>query len=466
MPPTAEQLRAVLRTSIASLSVGILTTSIGLFAIAEHIRRGRSKSRLLLWFGLFAGLYGVRSLGRNAAIALTFNLPAGPLLFLAAVVDYVILVPAFLFMEEIYGTGWKHSSRWLVWAAAGYGVLAVALSAILRNPYVLPEPGGITLIVVPALLIANYLMGYRPQPIAEAKTLIVGLVVFLGFVANSHLAPSHTNVEPFGFFFFLCCLGGIAAHRFRANEQQLLSLEEEMKAARRIQESILPSSLPRPVGVQVAVRYAPMTAVAGDFYDFLPVVDGCLGVLVADVAGHGVPAALGASMVKVAVSTQVGGAADPARMISELNNTMHRVARGQLVTAGFLALDIQARTGTYVAAGHPPLLLWRPATGTLREFSENGLVLGVLPNQAYPNMRFEVFSGDRIVMCTDGVWEAENRAGEIFGDSRFQKFIKDCGHLSADAMAGALLAEVTAWSMVNRIRRQADDITIVILGVD
>ena len=399
------------------------------------------------------------------------DLPADFWVYLQAVVDYVILIPAFLFWEELYGPGWRSSTRWLVWAAAGYALICLTLSAMLRRPYVLPEPGGMSLIAVPALLIANHVLGYRPPAVVGAKTLIVGAGVFLGSVLNSYLGRwqltlGQSNPEPLGFLFFLCCLGWIAAHRFHVNEQQLLALEEEMKAARGIQQSILPSCIPNAMGLDVAVRYAPMTAVAGDLYDFFSVDSWHLGVLEADVAGHGVPAALVASMVKVAVSTQVENASDPARLVAGLNNTMHRVARGQLTTAGFLFLDLQARAAIYAAAGHPPLLLWRPATRTLCEFKENGLLLGAFPNQEYVNTRFEISSGDRIIMCTDGVWEAENRAQETFGDVRFTQFIRDRGHLPAEGVASALLAEVNAWSMINGSRGQSDDITIVVLGVN
>ncbi len=171
-------------------------------------------------------------------------------------------------------------------------------------------------------------------------------------------------------------------------------------------------------------------------------------------------------MIKVAVSLQAGSPADPAQVIAELNNTMHRVAHGQFTTAGFLFLDMQTRVGTYAAAGHPPLLLWKQATHTLREFSENGLLLGVFPEREYVNTRFEISSGDRLIMCTDGVWEAENEAEETFGDARLRDFIKGYGHLTANVIATALLAEVNDWSTIRRVRKQADDITIVVFGVN
>jgi len=136
-----------------------------------------------------------------------------------------------------------------------------------------------------------------------------------------------------------------------------------------------------------------------------------------------------------------------------------------LVTAGFLSIDWAAKSGTYAGAGHPPLLLWQAASRTLHEFQENGLLLGVLPNQKYANVRFDLAPADRIIMCTDGVWEAENRKQETFGDTRLKAFFSDHGHLPANEIASALLSEVSAWAAIDGARRQSDDITIVVVGV-
>jgi serine phosphatase RsbU (regulator of sigma subunit) len=115
-----------------------------------------------------------------------------------------------------------------------------------------------------------------------------------------------------------------------------------------------------------------MTAGAGDFYDFLVIPPGCLGIVVADVTGHGVPAALVASMVKVAVSAHMDVGAEPGKVIAGLNSTLCSHAQGQYATAVYVFLDQARRMGYYSAAGHPPLLLWRRATRTLLELNENG----------------------------------------------------------------------------------------------
>ena len=151
-----------------------------------------------------------------------------------------------------------------------------------------------------------------------------------------------------------------------------------------------------------------MTAVAGDFYDFLEVRPGCLGIVVADVVGHGVPAALVASMVKVAVSSHMDVGADPGKVIAGLNSTLCRTAHQQYATAVYVFLDEARRTGCYSAAGHPPLLLWQRATRTLIKLSESGLLLGVRPTEEYAQTDFRLERGDRLLDYSDGMVEATN----------------------------------------------------------
>jgi serine phosphatase RsbU (regulator of sigma subunit) len=208
-----------------------------------------------------------------------------------------------------------------------------------------------------------------------------------------------------------------------------------------------------------------MTAVAGDFYDFLLIRPGSLGIVVADVAGHGVPAALVASMVKVAVSAQMGIGAEPGKVIAGLNSTLCRQAEGQYATAVYVFLDQARQMGCYCAAGHPPLLLWRRGTRTLLELKESGLLLGVRPTEEYTQTEFTLESGDRLLVYTDGLVEAVNALGEEFGEARLGQFITACQDLPAEQFAERLLDEVLGWPGKGSTREQADDITLVVIDV-
>src|SRR5262249_56396715 len=127
--------------------------------------------------------------------------------------------------------------------------------------------------------------------------------------------------------------GTLATRRVLGEARRLVALDRELSIARQIQSSILPAAMPRIGGLDVAARYRPMTAVAGDFFDFLETERGHLGVLVADGSRPGVPAALIASMVKVALGAQRGRVDSPAALLSGMNQTLFGRIGGQYVTA-------------------------------------------------------------------------------------------------------------------------------------
>src|SRR5499427_5011789 len=149
--------------------------------------------------------------------------------------------------------------------------------------------------------------------------------------------------------------------------QQLLTIQKELETARLIQQSILPETVPQIVGLDIAARYVPMAAVAGDFYDFIVVDNKHVGILVADVSGHGMPAALIASMLKIALAAQAAHADDPARVLHGLNQALCGKFQHHYVTASYAFVDMKKRTLTYAGAGHPPLLMWGRSTPGVRD---------------------------------------------------------------------------------------------------
>jgi sigma-B regulation protein RsbU (phosphoserine phosphatase) len=186
---------------------------------------------------------------------------------------------------------------------------------------------------------------------------------------------------------------------------------------------------------------------------------------VADVTGHGVPAALVASMVKVAVSAHTDVGAEPGKVIAGLNSTLCRHAQGQYATAVYVFLDQARRMGCYSAAGHPPLLLWRRTARTLLELNESGLLLGVRPSEEYAQTEFTLEAGDRLLVYTDGLVEAENLRGEAFGETRLGEFITTHQDLPAEQFAERLLDNVLEWPENGSTRAQADDITVVVIDI-
>ena len=247
--------------------------------------------------------------------------------------------------------------------------------------------------------------------------------------------------------------------------QQLLAIQKELETARQIQLSILPTDIPKSPGLDIAARYIPMTAVAGDFYDFIFVDEKHIGILVADVSGHGMPAALIASMLKIAFAAQASLAAEPERVLSGLNQALCGKFQHHYVTAAYAYFDMERRTLTYAGAGHPPLLLWGPSREGVQDVIENGLFLGKFDFATYAAVELPLLPGDRILLYTDGIPETENHAQVAFGDERFRQFLIAAQNTSVDQFADALLADVSHWSERGPGEDLDDDITMVAVHV-
>ncbi len=267
--------------------------------------------------------------------------------------------------------------------------------------------------------------------------------------------------EPIGLLVFVGCLGYLSLTRVEATERRLLAIEHELETARRIQTAILPHRPPIAAGLDIAARYVPMTAVAGDFYDFLPADGSRLGVLVADVSGHGIGAALIASMLKVALNAQGARAANPSAVLGGLNTSLCGQFERDYVTAAYLLVDPAQSTFAYAGAGHPPPLVRRPSTGSIEELNQNGLIMGLFDTAEYANLAEPVEPGTRVVMYTDGVTEATNRAGDFFGIERLRDFLKRHASLPPGPFADTLLQELGSW--VGQSTGHDDDVTLVIV---
>ena len=248
--------------------------------------------------------------------------------------------------------------------------------------------------------------------------------------------------------------------------RQLLTIQKELETARQIQLSILPAEIPKIEGLDIAARYVPMTAVAGDFYDFIVVDEKRVGILVADVSGHGMPAALIASMLKIALAAQWTHAADPARVLLGLNQTLCGKFQHHYVTAAYIFVDMQKGKLAYAGAGHPPLLLRDGSSKGVRSVAENGLFLGRFPFATYSSLEFPLNAGDRVLLYTDGIPETTNPAEVEFGTDCFGRFLEAEQSNSADQFANRLLEALSRWSARGPGRDLDDDITMVAIHVD
>ena len=242
---------------------------------------------------------------------------------------------------------------------------------------------------------------------------------------------------------------------------QLQTIQGEMDTARQIQLSILPREIPIIKGLDMAARYLPMTSVAGDFYDFLPIDDHRIGILVADVSGHGMPAALISSMLKIALDGQIECASEPARVLAGLNHALCGKFQGHFVTAAYVVVDTEKQSLLYAGAGHPPLVIMDHAARQARHFTENGLFLGFFPQATYTMVEIPFKAGDWGVLYTDGILEMTDPSDEQFGLDRLKQFLQNNHGLSVGQLVDALLDELSRWACLASGREPEDDITLL-----
>jgi serine phosphatase RsbU (regulator of sigma subunit) len=351
-----------------------------------------------------------------------------------------------------------------IYAAAG-----IVVNHAAGDPTRVPDPA--LILFAPGLafvFVAGVVTGYRPKPFPEWRLLAVGFAVFLVTVIDehaiaSHLVPWQLRIEPLGMLFFNGCLAAIGVARVFRNERQLIAVEKEMEAARRIQSSILPRELPQVAGIDVAVRYEPLAAVAGDFYDVVRAGEAAIAVLVADVSGHGVPAALIASMVKVAFAAEAGRTGDPAAILAGMNATLCGMFDRAYVTAVCATVDVAAGSITYATAGHPPPILV-PAGSDVATLDARGMFIGMFPAATYASTTVAIDGGARLILYTDGVTEAADPAtDDLFGLDRVIAAAHAERNRPARAFADDLMARITAFARRDPLPH--DDVTVVVVDV-
>ncbi len=217
------------------------------------------------------------------------------------------------------------------------------------------------------------------------------------------------------------------------------ALERELETARNIQESFLPQDVPSPIGWEVGVTWLAARQVGGDFFDFIPLPDGPngprWGVVVADVADKGVPAALFMALCRTLVRSIAVSTPDPGEVLSRTNHLILADTRADLFVSLFYGLwDPSQETLRYANAGHNPPIVHDPVQG-LRLLRDHGMVLGVSPGAKYETHRLTLPPGGTMVMYTDGVTEASNRDGDLFGLDRICEIVQARASLSAQLLA-------------------------------
>lgn len=236
-------------------------------------------------------------------------------------------------------------------------------------------------------------------------------------------------------------------------------LEKELAIARDIQRSFLPAVAPRVPGFDLAGTSIAHDQVGGDYYDFISVSDTRLGLAIADVSGKGIPAALLMAGFRMSLLAEIRNEFAIRAVMRKVNHLLHEsTERGRFVTAFYGVLDWRNGVLIFSNAGHNPPLLLRP-DGTSEGLSEGGVALGVLDDAHYEERPVAVQPGDIVVLYTDGVSEAEDEHGELFGVERIEAIVRAHPEHSARELMQDVVAAVLDWSGERGLQ---DDLTLLI----
>jgi PAS domain S-box-containing protein len=245
----------------------------------------------------------------------------------------------------------------------------------------------------------------------------------------------------------------------RRTEQTLERSKSELRIASDIQRSFLPERIPPLSGFDLAATFIPAMEVGGDFYDFIP-GEGKLGMVIADVSGKSVPAALFMALSRTIVRINATHHEKGTDVLEDANNMISDNSReGMFVTLFYGVLDQNSRSLIYANA-HPPPLLMRSFSKAFEKLEVTGIALGAFAGAKYEERRVDLASGDVLVLYTDGVNEAENGNFEQYGIERFCSIVRESCHLCAQGILDKILSDISQFCAG---QAQFDDITMVVV---
>ncbi len=239
-------------------------------------------------------------------------------------------------------------------------------------------------------------------------------------------------------------------------------LQVSVNMGRSIQTSFLPSELPKVPGYEIAAWWEPAEAVSGDYYDLVHLPDGRLGLVIADVSGHGVGPSLIMASARAMMHILSRTRSEPGEILSLLSETIARdLEEGRFITFLMVALDVKRHELTFANAGHGPALHFHRGSGAFSELKSTSLPLGFAVDYAIPaGNTVHLEPGDLLLLATDGTIELQNDQGELFGRARLEQIVTENRRLPASRLLEAIRREITAFHQADH---PPDDITLILL---
>ena len=258
----------------------------------------------------------------------------------------------------------------------------------------------------------------------------------------------------------------LAEEALRKREKERDRLRHSLELAKEVQQTLLPKSNPRIAGLEVAGKSIYCDETGGDYYDFIEIKGNAnekLGVVVGDVAGHGISSALLMATVRSALRQRLASPGSIEQVIADVNRQLvvDFADSGQFVTLFYLYIDPTRKILEWVRAGHEPAIFYDPTANSFSELAGSGMALGVDQLCQYQKNRIDAYPrGSIIAIGTDGVWEARNESGQMYGRTAIYDVIRD------NSAAGAEDIMEAVFNQIKKFRKAAeseDDVTLVVV---
>jgi sigma-B regulation protein RsbU (phosphoserine phosphatase) len=304
--------------------------------------------------------------------------------------------------------------------------------------------------------------GYRTKSMITVPLKVGDRITGVAQVIN-RLDGNPFDHDDLELFLALSGLAAIAIENAKMHQSLMEKqrLVKDMEFARTVQESFLPQSAPDVPSYRFSAHYTPALEVGGDFYDFIRLDRDRTGIVIGDVSGKGVPAALFMAKLGSDMRTLAFTEAEPAAALAKLNDLLAgRSRRGMFATLLYLVLD--ARTGviTVCNAGHLPPVVRKADGAVVKLAAAGGAPLGIVPGLQFSTETAVMGRGDTAVLYTDGIIEAMNAREELYGTGRFEALVRS-GPRDPEQLKGAIVADVNRFTGLSP---QHDDMTLVCLG--
>jgi len=247
------------------------------------------------------------------------------------------------------------------------------------------------------------------------------------------------------------------------SDEELRQLESELQLSQVIQRGLLPQKVPSIEGMNIAAFSRPAQIVGGDYFDFPNFKDGAHGIVMADVSGHGVSAGMFMSSLQTAFHTLVPEASSPLDVLERINRLyIHNINFTTFVTVFFGKYDPQTRTLSYANAGHSSAYLYRPATNQEIWLQPTGPAIGLMEGFLLRMGEVKLEAGDILLLYTDGITEAANQQGVLWGEDRLADIIRENADVSAEKVIQKVMQALKEHTNGSPL---ADDVTLVVCRV-